>query len=81
MMNPLVHTVEAQFHGAANANMLRQLHAAKDYNALLEYALLLAEQEASQRSQIKWLVAEALRSCSIEPWHLAAASELLASRD
>jgi hypothetical protein len=77
-MRPLVHTIEAQFHGAANANMLRQLHAAKDYNALLEYALLLAEQEASQRSQIKWLVSEAMRSCSVEPWHLAAANELLA---
>jgi hypothetical protein len=77
-MRPLVHTIEAQFHGAANANMLRQLHAAKDYNALLEYALLLAEQEASQRSQIKWLAGEAMRSCSVEPWHLAAANELLA---
>ena len=76
-MNPLVHTMEAQFHGAANAQMLRELHAAKDYNALLEYALLLAEQEASQRSQIKWLIAEAMRSCSVEPWHLAAATELL----
>jgi hypothetical protein len=77
-MRPLVHTIEAQFHGAANANMLRQLHAAKDYNALLEYALLLAEQEASQRSQIKWLVSEAMRSCSVEPWHLTAANKLLA---
>jgi hypothetical protein len=81
MMNPLVHTIEAQFHGAANANMLRQLHAAKDYNALLEYALLLAEQEASQRSQIKWLVGEAMRSCNVEPWHLAVAKELLAGSD
>jgi hypothetical protein len=80
-MNPLVHTMEAQFHGAANANVLRQLHAAKDWNALLEYALLLAEQEASQRSQIKWLAAEAMRSCSVQEWHLAAAKELLAGRD
>lgn len=80
-MNPLVHTVEAQFHGAANANMLRQLHAAKDWNALLEYGLLLAESEASQRSQIKWLITEAMRSSSIEPWHLAAAQELLGGRD
>lgn len=80
-MNPLVHTMEAQFHGAANANVLRQLHAAQDWNALLEYALLLAESEASQRSQIKWLAVEAMRSCSVEPWHLAAANELLAGRD
>jgi hypothetical protein len=78
MMNPLVHTVEAQFHGAANANMLRQLHAAQDYNALLEYALLLAEAEASQRSQIKWLAAEAMRSCGISQWHMDAAKDLLA---
>jgi hypothetical protein len=77
-MDPLIHTMEAQFHGAANASMLRQLHAAKDWNALLEYALLLAEQEASQRSQIKWLAAEAMRSCSVQDWHLAAAQELLA---
>ena len=81
MMNPLVHTMEAQFHGAANANMLRQLHAAKDWNALLEYALLLAESEASQRSQIKWLVGEAMRSGGVEPWHLAAAKELLGGAD
>lgn len=80
-MNPLVHTMEAQFHGAANANTLRRLHAAKDWNGLLEYSLLLAESEASQRSQIKWLVQEAIRSCSIEDWHLAAAKELLAGRD
>jgi Ni,Fe-hydrogenase I small subunit len=30
-----------------------------DLNGLLEYALLLAELEASQRSQIHWLVREA----------------------
>jgi hypothetical protein len=81
MMNPLVHTIEAQFHGAANASMLRELHQQQDWNALLEYALLLAEQEASQRSQINWLVREAMRSCSVEPWHLAAAEELLRGRD
>lgn len=79
-MNPLVHTIEAQFHGAANATALRALHEQRDWNGLLEYALLLAEQEASQRSQIHWLVREAMRSCSIEPWHLAAAEELLAGR-
>lgn len=76
-MNPLVHTIEAQFHGAANARVLRELHERGDFNAVLEYALLLAEQEASQRSQINWLVREAMRSCSVEPWHLAAAEELL----
>lgn len=80
-MNPLVHTMEAQFHGAANAKMLRQLHAAKDWNALLEFALLLAEQEARQRSQIKWLIGESMRSCSVQPWHLAAAEELLRGSD
>ena len=76
-MRPLVHTIEAQFHGAANAQVLRELHERGDWNGLLEYALLLAEQEASQRSQIKWLAGEAMGSCSVEPWHLAAANELL----
>jgi hypothetical protein len=60
MPNPLVHTMEAQFHGAANASVLRNLHASQDWNGLLEYALLLAEQEASQRSQIHWLAREAM---------------------
>ena len=55
--------MEAQFHAAANAAALRQLHANRDWNGLLEYALLLAEIEAGQRSQIKW--------------HLDAAKELL----
>ena len=60
-MKPLVHTMEAQFHGAANAAALRRLHEAQDWNALLEYALLLAESEASQKSQIRWLAGEAMR--------------------
>jgi len=71
-MNPLVHTMEARFHGAANAAALRALHAKGDINGLLDYALLLAEQEASQKSQIKWLVREAalaLKSCH---WHSTA---------
>jgi hypothetical protein len=51
--------MEAQFHGAANASALRALHAKGDWNGLLKYALLLAELEASQKSQIRWLVGEA----------------------
>ncbi len=77
-----MHTMEAQFHGAANAAQLRALHAAADWGGLLEYALLLAEQEASQRSQIHWLAQEAsaaLRT-GLEQWHLDAAEELLRGR-
>jgi hypothetical protein len=73
--------MEAQFHGAANASALRTLHAKGDWNGLLEYALLLAEQEASQRSQIHWLAREAMQSCGIQEWHRAAAHELLAGSD
>jgi len=80
MANPLIYTMEAQFHGAANASALRALHARGDWNGLLEYALLLAEQEASQRSQIHWLAQEAMRSCSVQDWHLAAAKELLEAK-
>jgi hypothetical protein len=81
-MNPLVHTMEAQFHGAANAAQLRALHAAADWAGLLEYALLLAEQEASQRSQIHWLVQEAaaVPPAGVEQWHLDLAEELLRGR-
>lgn len=77
-MNPLVHTMEAQFHGAANASALRELHKRGDVHGLLEYALLLAELEASQRSQIHWLARQAAASCNdIQSWHLDAAKELL----
>jgi hypothetical protein len=53
MMKELIHTMENQFHGAANAATLRALHSQQDWNGLLEYALLLSESEANQRSQIK----------------------------
>ena len=77
-MNELVHTMENQFHGAANAATLRALHNQQDWNGLLEYALLLAESEANQRSQIKWLIQETVPSCSnIKQWHVDIAKELL----
>lgn len=76
-MNPLVHTMEARFHAAANASALRQLHASQDWNGLLEYALLLAELEAGQRSQIKWLMNEITLSSGVQQWHLDVAKELL----
>jgi hypothetical protein len=69
-MNPLVHTMEAQFHGAANASALRALHQRGDWNGLLEYALLLAELEASQNHRFGgWFVRQcvtplACRTCA-----------------
>jgi hypothetical protein len=78
MMNPLVHTMEAEFHGASNIAALRALHKKGDINGLLEYALLLADQEASQRSQIQWLIKEVtLSQRGIEQWHMDLAAELL----
>lgn len=58
--------------------MLRQLYADGQYTTLLEYALLLAEQEASQRSQIQWLIREAAAGGvrPVQPWHLEVAREL-----
>lgn len=73
--------MEAQFHGVANATALRQLHANQDWNGLLEYALLLADAEASQHSQIKWLMGEIMLSRGIQEWHLNLAQELLARGD
>lgn len=74
-----MHSLENQFHGAANAASLRELYRKGDFTGLLEYALLLAEQEASQRSQISWLMREVITAPTgaIESWHLAAAQELL----
>jgi hypothetical protein len=80
MANQLMHTMENQFHGAANAAALRALHNQQDWNGLLEYALLLSESEANQRSQIKWLIQEISTSGrGIERWHFDLAKELLGS--
>jgi hypothetical protein len=76
-MNPIVHTMETQFHGAANAAHLRALHKNRDWNGLLDYALLLAEAEASGISKIQWLIREANRDNGIQQWHQDLAAKLL----
>lgn len=57
---------------------MRELYQKRDYTGLLEYPLLLAEQEACQRSQIQWLMREVITAPvgAVEPWHMAAAQEL-----
>lgn len=63
-MEPLEHTMEAQFAEASNIAALRKLYEERDYIGLLEYAMLLAQAEAYQRSQIRWLILEACRNPS-----------------
>ncbi len=77
--NPLVRTMEDDFHCAANSQVLKDLHRRKDWNGLLEYALLLAETETAQRAQIRWLAKEAAdaMAAGLQQWHLDAAAELL----
>ena len=73
--------LEDQFHAAANATHLRQLHAAGDLNGLLEYALLLSEAEASGRAKIRWLIGEALaRPPLVEAKHLDWAAEIMGEK-
>jgi hypothetical protein len=65
--------------GESNKAHLRALHAARDLNGLLEYALLLAEQEASGRIKIHWLAGEAMRQpIPVEQQHMDWARDLLA---
>jgi hypothetical protein len=78
-MNPITTRLEDEFHGQANKAHLRALHAARDLNGLLEYALLLAEQEASGRTKIHWLAGEAMRQpAPVEQCHMDWAKDLLA---
>ena len=73
--------LEDQFHAAANATHLRQLHAAGDLNGLLEYALLLSEAEASGRAKIRWLIGEALdRPPLVEAKHLDWAAQIMGEK-
>ena len=74
----LEYRLEDQFHAASNAAHLRRLHAAGDLNGLLEYALLLADAEATGRSKIRWLIGEAMaRPPLVEGKHLEWAQALL----
>ncbi len=75
----MIVSMETQFHAAANAAKLRSLHGAGDIDGLLQYALLLSEQEASQRTQIQWLIEEAAEAWNsgIKQWHRDLAAELL----
>ena len=78
-MNPLVARLEDEFHGQVNKAHLRALHSASDLNGLLEYALLLAEQEAAGRTKIHWLTGEAIRQpAPVEQQHMDWARDLLA---
>ena len=82
-MNPLVPRLEDEFHALANQRHLRELHPARDWNGLLEYALLLAEAEAAGRTKVHWFHQEAMRQpAPVEQCHMDWARELLAtSRD
>lgn len=78
-MNPLVPRLEDEFHAQANRNHLRALHAARDLNGLLEYALLLVEQEAAGRMKVNWLAKEAAhRPAPVEQCHMDWARDLMA---
>ena len=78
-MNPLVARLEDEFHGQSNKTHLRALHAARDWNGLLEYALLLAEMEAAGRTKVHWLAGEAMRQpAPVEGCHMDWARDLMA---
>ena len=78
-MNPLVSRLEDEFHAQANRNHLRALHAARDLNGLLEYALLLVEQESAGRMKVHWLAKEAMRQpVPVEQQHMDWARDLMA---
>jgi hypothetical protein len=55
-MRPLVHTIEAQFHGAANAQVLRELHERGDWNDCWNmHCCWLSKKPASDRRLSGWL--------------------------
>jgi hypothetical protein len=78
-MNPLTTRLEDEFHKASNQARLRELHAAKDWNGLLEYALLLAELETMERTKASWFAKEAMSAPipAVSDEHLRWACELL----
>jgi hypothetical protein len=52
---------EDQFKEASNAMRLKELHAAKDYNGLLELALMLNHQAAFNHSRTVYFMEEAMK--------------------
>lgn len=78
-MNLLTTRLEDEFHKASNKARLRELHAAGDWNGLLEYALLLAELETQERTKSAWFAKEAMSAPmpAVCDDHLRWARELL----
>jgi len=78
-MNSLTTRLEDEFHGQSNKASLKALHAAGDWNGLLEYALLLAELEATGRTKVHWLAREAMNAPipAVSDEHIKWARELL----
>jgi hypothetical protein len=78
-MNLLETRLEDQFHKASNQARLRDLHAARDWNGLLEYALLLVELETMERTKADWFAKEAMSAPvpAVSDEHLRWARELL----
>lgn len=59
-MKPPVYRVEDQFIAEGHKRCLREMHNRGDHNGVLEYAVLLADQDATSRSKIAWLMKEVL---------------------
>ena len=78
-MNLLATRLEDEFHKASNQARLKQLHAAGDWNGLLEYALLLTELETQARTTAAWFAKEAMSAPmpAVSDDHLRWARELL----
>jgi hypothetical protein len=78
-MEPLTTRLEDAYRSRRNEASLRGLHAAGDWNGLLEYALLLAELEAHGRIKVDWMARDAMKApmMPLNDEHLRWARELL----
>jgi hypothetical protein len=66
-MKPLVYRVEDQFIAEGHKRCLREMHDRGDFNGVLEYAVLLADQDATSRSKIAWLTQEVVSTLQSHP--------------
>lgn len=66
MMSPPTYRAEDQFQERLNAERLKELFRERDYQGLLELALLLNHQASFNNSRAIWAIGEAMKNMSAE---------------
>ncbi|NCU71488.1 MAG: hypothetical protein EBY66_00495 [Candidatus Fonsibacter lacus] len=66
MMSSPTYRTEDEFQEKLNSERLKELFSSKDYQGLLDFALLLNHQASFNNSRAVWAIGEAMKNMSAE---------------